>query len=409
MNDHKKFTLIIPSYWGRSSGDPLNEEDAVYDHPTSLDAEGTLARALESVRLLDYEDFPVVVLGVATHPELEKDVEKRLEGIVNPFRSSFPLALFSHSQLDEVRDILRRKGVGGSAEMLSLRGYSNIRNVCLAVACITGADAAVLFDDDQVYEDPDYLVKVAENIGGEYLGRPIVGLAGYYMNADGGYRIPPNADWVMSQWPAVESMNSAFDSIAGEERLQITPWVFGGNMVVHRDLFTRVAFDPHVPRGEDIDYLINARFMGYDFLLDNTLWIRHLPPPKTSPSWRRFREDLDRFIYTREKLRAQRPGGGGRRLVEPDELDPYPGRFLRDDLEDMIFKTCVLMGMDFLSRGDNRGFSESMANVQRARSEARPTFDPYAWYVEWRGRWEECMRILAGDADIREYVGGLFD
>jgi hypothetical protein len=60
-----RFTLVIPSYWGRRRGEPFNPEDAVYDHPTPLDAEGTLARALESIRILRYPRFRVLVLGVA--------------------------------------------------------------------------------------------------------------------------------------------------------------------------------------------------------------------------------------------------------------------------------------------------------------------------------------------------------
>jgi hypothetical protein len=398
-----KFTLIIPSYWGRKSGEPFNESDAVYDHPTPLDAEGTLARALESIRLLEHDDFRVVVLGAVTHPDLEREVEDRLEGIIAPFRDHFPVIFLSHSHLREIQGKLRERGEGDAANMLSLRGYSNIRNACLVAACLTGADAAVLFDDDQVYEDPYYLDRVAENIGGEYRGRFVGGMAGYYVNADGSYRVPENRDWVFSEWPAAEAMNRAFDIIEAGERLQATPWVFGGNMVVHRDLFLRVAFDPNVTRGEDIDYLINAKFLGYDFFLDNTLWIRHLPPPKTAPPWRRFREDLDRFIYTREKLRTQEPVGG-ERAVGLEELDPYPGRFLRDDLEGMIFKTCVLMGLDYLSKGDRAGFSQCMANVHRARFDARPGFHPYRWYMDWRRRWERCMKIVDGSGELREYV-----
>jgi hypothetical protein len=398
-----KFTIVIPSYWGRSSGEPPCEEDAVYDHPTPLDAEGTLTRALESIRLLAGDGFRVVVLGAATHAELEAGIEKRLEEIVSPFKRYYPVALLTHSNEREMKKMISQRGPEGSEEMLSLRGYSNIRNFCLVAACLAGAEAAVLFDDDQVYEDPYYLDKVAENIGGEPRGRFAGGLAGYYVNPNGDYRVPANRDPVLAEWPAAEYMNRAFDIIEGGERLQVTPWVFGGNMVVHRELFMRIAFDPHVTRGEDIDYLVNAKFFGYDFLLDNTLWIRHLPPPKTSPPWRRFREDLDRFVYSREKLRCQREGDG-RRLVSVEELDPYPGRFLRDDLEEMIFRTCVLMGMDCLSRQDGKGFSEAMSNVLRARSGVNPPGDPYRRYLDWRGRWEEFMAFISGDEGLRGYV-----
>jgi glycosyltransferase involved in cell wall biosynthesis len=403
-----KFTLIIPSYWGRKSGEPFNEEDAVYDHPTPLDSEGTLARALESVRSLSYDDFRVVVVGAATHPDLEQDMEERLLEIIAPFREGFPVALLSHSNLQEVQGMLKGKGHEEASAILSLSGYSNIRNFCLAAACLTGADAAVLFDDDQVYEDANYLNKVARVIGGEHRGRFVGGLAGYYVNRDGGYRVPENRDWIYSEWPAVSAMNEAFETIESGERLQVTPWVFGGNMVVHSDLYNKVAFDPCVTRGEDIDYLINSRFLGYDFFLDNQLWIRHLPPPKSAPLWRRFREDLDRFIYTREKLRSQEPGNLGSRVVNVDDLEPYPGRFLRDDLDDMIFKTCLLMGLDYLSKGDNEGFSQCMANVRRARFEARPQFDPYIRYMEWRSLWEQCMSILDQSRELREYIMEFF-
>lgn len=402
-----RFTIVIPSYWGRRSGEPFNPEDAVYDHPTPLDAEGTLERALESIRLLAPGDFRVVVLGAATHPEIEGDVERRLEEMISQFRSHYPVALLAHSHEKEMRRMLEERGPAGCAEMLSLRGYSNIRNFCLVAACLSGAETAVLFDDDQTYEDPYYLDKVAENIGSEYHGRFIGGIAGYYVNPDGSYRVPANRDPVFAEWTAVEYMNRAFDIIEGGERLEVTPWVFGGNMVVHRELFLRVAFDPNVTRGEDIDYLTNAKFFGHDFLLDNTLWIRHLPPPKTAPPWRRFREDLDRFIYSREKLRRQKEGEG-RRLVNVEELDPYPGRFLRDDLEELIFRTCVLMGLDCLSKGDDRGYSECMANVLRARSGASASADPYEWYLGWRNRWEEFMAFISRDGGLRDYIMGRY-
>lgn len=404
-----KFTIIIPSYWGREAGEPFNEEDAVYDHPTSIDSPGTLGRALESIGLLGYDDFRVVIIGAATHPSLNQAMEDRLEKIVNPFRHYLPVIYLGPSRFAQIMEIMGARGGEDNTDMLSLRGYSNIRNCCLAAACLTGADAAVLFDDDEAYEDREYLLKVAENIGGEFKDRFIGALAGYYVNADGNYYLPPNRDWVYSEWPAIKAMNQAFEIIESAKRLKVTPWVFGGNMVIHRDLYMKVAFDPSVPRGEDIDYLINARFLGYYFFLDNRLWIRHLPPPKTAPQWRRLREDIDRFVYTRAKLKSQDPDIEGWRLVGLEELDPYPGRFLRPDLDDMIFRTCVLMGLDYLSKGDRTGFEESMANIHRATMDEGLGLNPYARYVNYRARWERCMHFLDSSRELKDYVMALYD
>lgn len=407
VEKEKSVALVIPSYWGRESGEPFNPADAVYDHPTPLDGPGTLSRALRSIENLRYGNFRVVVVGAATHPSLEGRVERRLREELGPFRGRYPLALFSHSHLKSLRSVLRSLGMAGAARMLSLRGYSNIRNLCLLVGHLLGAEVVVLFDDDQVYEDPDYLVKATQVIGGQLEGIFVGGLAGVYLNADGGYLVPPNREWVFSQWPVAESMNRALSIIDSGNRYQVTPWVFGGNMVIHRELFTRVAFDPYVPRGEDIDYLINARFFGYTFFLDRELRIRHLPPPKTAPLWRRFREDLDRFLYEREKLRTQVPAKGCRR-VEVGELDPYPGRFLRLDLEELIFKTCLLMGVDYLSREDREGFSECMANLMRVDFRDRFPKNPFRWYLGWRKRWQALMERLGAGGEPRAFMEGLF-
>ncbi|OFW60980.1 MAG: hypothetical protein A2W01_12310 [Candidatus Solincola sediminis] len=403
-----KLSIIIPSYWGRKAGEPFNEEDAVYDHPTAIDSEGTLARALESIRLLNYDDFRVVVLGAPTHASLAAEMERRIEEIVEPFHRDFPVTYIGPSRLSVMRELMERRGGEAYKDMLSLTGYSNIRNCCLVAACLTDADAAVLFDDDQVYEDPDYLLKVSQTIGDIYENKFVWGVAGYYVNADGNYLLPENRDWVYSEWPAVKTMNEAFGAIESGEGLKITPWVFGGNMVIHRNLYTRLAFDPNITRGEDIDYLINARFLGYCFFLDSRLPIRHLAPPKTAPKWRRFREDVDRFLYTRAKLNSQDPYLAGWRRVAIEELEPYPGRFLKDDLENLIFKTSLLMGLEYLSKGDQSGFEQSMANLQRASANPYAQSNPYKWYIDFRERWERCMDFLSSNRQIKDYVTGLY-
>lgn len=402
---------MIPSYWGRRSGEPFHPEDAVYDHPTCLDMPGTLARALESVRTLEYDNFRVMVIGVATHPSLEDEVERRLAEIVTPFKKDLPIAYLSHSGERFIHRVMGEEGMASCIDLVSLRGYSPVRNTCLVAAVLTGAEAAVLFDDDEVYEDPLYLSRVEEHIGKEFRGSFVGGLAGYYVNPDGGYMIREPEEWVWAEWPAATEMNLAFRIIEGDERLQPTTWVFGGNMVVHRRIFQLLPFDPHVPRGEDIDYLINARFFGYDFFLDNCLWIRHLPPPKTSPLWRRFREDVVRFVYTREKLRAQEEADlpSGMRRVRVEELDPYPGRFLREDLEEMIYRTSVLMGMYYLDGQDREGFEESMRNIQIARRMVPLGYDPFRWYLAFQRRWEIFMEWLSSCGRLVEYFDGLYE
>ena len=72
-------------------------------------------------------------------------------------------------------------------------------------------------------------------------------------------------------------------------------------MALHARAFTRVAFDPFITRGEDLDYLFNMRMFGYDVWFDNEWTVRHLPPEseKRSP---RFMQDVYRWYYERAKL-----------------------------------------------------------------------------------------------------------
>lgn len=403
-------TIVIPSYWSRSSAQPFNQSDAVYDHPTPLDVPGTLERALESISVLENRDFNVVVLACATAEDLEIQVEDKVQTMISRFKDRFPVAMLSHSFEAEIKARLAEQPGSGAdldASIVSLRGYSNIRNLCLIAAELAGSQVAVLFDDDQVYEDPGYLDKVFENIGSEHDGKFVGAIAGYYLREDGTYLLPPPADWWMAEWPMVPAMNAAFGLIAKEPRLKPTPFVFGGNMVVHRDVFRKIAFDPNVRRGEDIDYLINCKFFDIDFLLDNELSIKHLPPPSHVPSWASFRENIYRFVYERSKIVAQVPVEG-LRTVTLEELDPYPGACMRDNLGDLIYKTSVLIGLNALANNDKLGFNESMKNIHLAFYDAPPEHDPFKWYLQWREKWEALMGFLAADDTLKASFNAMF-
>lgn len=402
-----KATIVIPSYWARPSDEPLNLEDAVYDHPTPVDLDGTLPRALESIALLENSNYNVVVIACATHPDIAARVEEKVSSIVTQFDNYYPVTCISHTFEDRIRKaIVDSEEIDDSnAELISLVGYSNIRNMCLLSALLCGSDVAVLFDDDEVYEDHAYLDKVFESMDARYEGKPVRALAGYYLQPEGSYLLPPPRDWWMAEWPMVDSMNEAFTILAGGSRLEKTPFVFGGNMVVHKDVIKEVPFDPNVRRGEDIDHLINCKFFDIDFILDDKLAITHLPPKTHVPPWQHFRENIFRFIYERAKLRAQVPLEGIRR-VEVEELDPYPGRCLRDDLEELVFRTSVLIALRHMELNDDMGFRESMRNISIARYEAPPDHDPFIWYLDFQKRWRETTGFLEGNEELsRELLG----
>ena len=204
-------------------------------------------------------------------------------------------------------------------------------------------------------------------------------------------------------------MNQAFDEIiATKPRLKETPFVFGGNMVIHQDLFRVVPFDPNVPRGEDIDYLMNARMFGFYFFLDSELSIKHLPPPKTHPTWQKLRVDIFRFLLEKAKLDNQRPISN-MNMVSPEDFDPYPGCFLKADLEDKICRSNLMLALDYLAKGDKVGCEEALNNIFLAKSFVKDHPDPFGDLLRLQKSWQKMMAYTGQKevlSEISEIVRG---
>lgn len=388
-----KATVVIPSYWARESGVGWKEGDAIYDHPTPLDSEGTLLRAIQSIDILNDKDFQLVIIAVATAEDIETQVEKKVASIIKSASATIDVEvlLFGASNLKQIHNLLINEGKKEYIDLLKLRGYSNIRNLCMFIPHILGSDIAVLIDDDEVFEDPEFMSKAKEFIGKNIGGRIVNAVAGYYLQPDGDYHLKKRFRPWMKYWDNYERMNEAFDRVIGTDpRLKETPFVFGGNMIIHRNLFPAVPFDPGVPRGEDIDFLITAKMFGFTFFLDNQLSVRHLPPSKTHPTWMQLREDIHRFIYERAKIENQREIKGMTK-VYPEDFDPYPGFFLKRDLEEKIEKSCKLLSEEYLAEGDSRSSEEALNNISLAKTDAVPKYDPFQSTCELQKRWQELM------------------
>ncbi|MHB1391001.1 MAG: hypothetical protein ACYCXF_07210 [Thermoleophilia bacterium] len=390
-------TIVIPTYWrGPVSEAPLCtvESDYRYDHATPLDSEGTLARTLASLAILDgHHEFAVAVVAAATREEIKQAVEIKVRTIVAQFDYDFPILLIGPDELVLWRRRLAERGMGEYDQFLSLDGCPNIRNMSLLAAFLTGADVAILCNDDEVFDDPGYLDKALEFIGGDFAGGFIGGVAGYYQEsvtgADPGR---PELKWE-SIWGSIRAMNEAAQTITAPPRLKKTSLSFGGNMVIHRLLFEKIPFDVMVPRGEDIDYVLNCNCLGYDFYLDNELRIRHLPPPSCAPPWFEMRQDIIRFARERAKLASTAIREAGPGLTAAD-YDPYPGRFLKEDFHDLVLSTSLEMAGAYLAAGLESDARECMVNVAISKAEITLHRDAWQEYLAYQQKWEEFMRLL---------------
>jgi GT2 family glycosyltransferase len=205
-----------------------------------------------------------------------------------------------------------------------MRGYAAVRNLQLLIPAMLGAEIIIAIDDDEVLPR-NYLTQALKWIGGDYEGEKITGIAGPYLNEEGSPYISEAKEISNILVDKSIFMNQTMRQLlAHPDELTKSPMALGGNMIFHRDLFTQVGFDPAITRGEDIDYLINARIVGQSFYFDPKMTITHLPPRNfEAPQYAKMRQDVIRFIYEREKLNLYH--------LSADEFLPYPGALLNND------------------------------------------------------------------------------
>ena len=375
--------IVIPTYWTWGSEWADGPVEVIYDHPTPVDGESTLPRLLESLIALEGPEFRVLILTAATHPELEKAAADRVTGLIAPFRARYPIA-----QATEADAAFIRGHHPGLASTVQMRSYAGVRNLQLLLSHALGADVIVALDDDEVVA-PDYLQTALHFVGREQGGKQVLGLAGFYLDADGDVMLPEHprtGNIFLDKGVIMNEGARALQATPG--RLVPTPVAFGGNMVFHRDLFARVGFDPGITRGEDIDYLINARLAGYQFWLDKELVITHLPPEAYGAlPYTKLVQDVYRFVYEREKLCMA--------STDPVQFDPYPGRFLRDDVEEQVL--AALQSQATPEATARFGPPETIvAQARRHAVEAVPR------YFEFARVWPRLMQAVGQDAALRK-------
>jgi len=309
--------IVIPTYWGPADA-------GVYDHPTPLEGMSSLPVLLDSLLQQDsHSDFATLILVSTATPNYAPAAMIRVRQILAPYKRKLNLHIADVETAQFLDQELGSHGL--DLQIASMQGYAAVRNLQLLIPAIMHAEIVIAIDDDEVLPN-NYLQQATKWIGGNYKGQQITGIAGPYLD-EGGSPYIAQAEKVSNILTdkSVFMNETIRQLMAHPNELIKTPMALGGNMVFHRDLFTQVGFDPSITRGEDIDYLINARIAGHDFYFDPKLTITHLPPRHfEAPQYAKMRQDVIRFIYERKKLRLHH--------LSPDQFLPYPGRLLNDDI-----------------------------------------------------------------------------
>jgi hypothetical protein len=395
--------IVVPTYWSRPEG-ARRAGDAVYDHPNAVDGDNRdLERLLESLTRLDQKPDYVLVLAAVTAPEVAGLAEERIAASLANF-PSLPTLQFGDRELRKLHDRLVMLHLANCRSFLRLEGYAAVRNLQLVVPHVLGCDVVAALDDDEVVEDVGYLARLRRHAGAPFDGRVAVGLGGFYLDAQGTNKLQVSQEAAHSPnvfYRKAAIMNACTEEIeARPGEVVTTNFVLGGNMAFTRPLFERIGFDPSITRGEDIDYLINARLEGLWFFLDKGLNIVHLPPGGASykdVSYSKLQQDVVRFLYEREKLRAA-AGHSELQALTPAMLAPYPGDLLIDDLE-----LHALEALRDLRPLDDTDWPEPEEIVDQA---CRHAAAGVARYFEFRKAWPGMMAMLGRDETLKREIGG---
>lgn len=392
--------IVIPSYIGSKRYKTSVDVLATYDHVTPLSHQGELPRCLQSLADVGVR-CPVFVLVVAEQG-VEAAASKKTADILASFADTLDLRMIDQGVLDSLDQRIDILGVKSIREGVGLVGYGVVRNLGLLVAAAGNFTECIFVDDDEVVDDPDFMEKAVYGLGKlTKTGVPVLVKTGYFADKQGNWKSSQKSAWYNHFWKQGELFNAWITKAMSGARLSRSNGLYGGLCAIHREAFIRVSFDPWIPRGEDLDYLLNVRMYGGDVWFDNQWSIRHYPPPSRNES-QRFRQDIYRWIYEHRKLEYSKSQIDLIQIA-PHSLDPYPGPFLERSIGRRVFLTALLRMIGRAS--DRKGYFKAAMSAQReAKAYAESFCDRY---FEFQIGWPQMVNILATDPFASEILGGI--
>ena len=388
---------MIPSYWAGAAADV--HAPGAYDHSTSLNTSAPeLARCLDSLEQV--RDLPRVIILAVCPLSATGDVARFIDAIAAR-HPKLDILTVTNVEAARIAERVAALAPHVSGEAVSLRGYGAIRNMGLAVASILGHDAVVFLDDDEVVLGADFMSRALYALNQETRQRlPIIAKSGYFYDAAGSPLADTTKAGICHRWwtKRIEFNRWMRKALSGT-RISRSNYACGGLMALSARAFMRVAFDPYITRGEDLDYLLNLRLVGLDMWFDNQWSVRHLPPELPDRSGR-FMQDVYRWYYERAKL-----GYAARRQdlnpVTPASLMPYPGPWISSQLDERVRKTALVRT---LLTHEHAGYLEVLRHGRAdARRYAR---DNAHRYLQLQSFWPTIMDGLWNDIELKGMLEG---
>lgn len=386
-------TIIIPTYW--SDGVYPEPKDVVnsYDHMSDISSTGELPRCLASLRKI--KGLCRVILLVVAEPGDEDRAYDKVRTIAESF-PDLDILVIGAAQIAAIHERVEEMGLGEFKDAILLSGYGSVRNVGLLVAAILGHTEVIFVDDDEIIDDEEFIEKGLYGLGKlTKRGIPVLAKTGFFYDRRGRYTANPNRRWYNTAWKQDEAFNEWITGAMKGARLSPALSACGGCLAIHYEAFRRVAFDPWISRGEDLDYLLNMRMYGFDIWFDNTWSLRHFPPSSPSEALR-FRSDIYRWMYEHRKIEY------GRTQIDllpinPDDLYPYPGPLLKSQVSRKLHTTALLRS---LGRREHAGYFSSAASACKKAEEYAQV--NCTRFFQFQYAWPELVTSLEGDKGLSE-------
>ncbi|MBK5201789.1 MAG: hypothetical protein JJE21_09740 [Spirochaetaceae bacterium] len=365
--------MIIPTYWST----PTLPSWKIFDHPISVFEEGTLGRTLDNLEKMEYSD-PIVLFPSPVNQVIEAKVKEIVAG------RSLDIRVFTEENLIQTCSILKKKGFPEEfLGTINLNSYGSVRNLGLIYAAINGFDNVVMIDDDECI-DKQYNTAALRYMGEKINGVEVLGKTGCVIDENGHKLYDGQASYTLENWPKDALFNeNVLKELESKDSLSRCTVAFGGNMVINKKMFLHVPFDPYGTRGEDDDYVLNARYCGLPFFFDQDLLLLHLPPKRKGSFWSRQRQDILRFKYLREKVRVFG--------FKSESLGTFIEYFTKADLEYKAVSSSVLAAQHFVDK-DSEEFKEFLNNAILAESTPVAEFHSRAeTFLRFLDAWEDVM------------------